>query len=222
MASSRTRAHIGASVLGWPLEALNSPAMNLRLNPLYKKWLMLAIVIGPIYWLMFTDDGQRRTDLAMLHLFGEGAEINLAIDKLYSGMTETRFRDLFPALELVCDDGANPFGDRLCTAEVDAFSGIPSRAFTLFLNGNGLQAAKLNYRRSHHETLKRDLTRRLGTPIPRPPQGPATVEGPLSWLVSDGLLLLPPEEPESDRDAALMWLSKAAIQRRVESGDGRR
>ena len=196
--------------------------MNLRINALYKKLLMLAIVIGPIYWLVFTNDGKRRTDLVMLHFFGDGAELNLAIEKLHSGMTEPQFRELFPALELVCDDGANPFGDRLCTAEVDAFSGIPSRALTLFFSGDGLRAAKLNYRRSYHETLKQDLTKRVGTPMRRSLQGPATVEEPLSWVVGDGLLLLPPEEPESDRDAALMWLSKAAIRRRAESGDVRR
>ena len=193
--------------------------MNLRLHPLYKKLLMLAIVLGPIYWLVFTDDGQRRTDLVMLYAFGDGAELNLAVEKLHSGMTEIQFRELFPDLELVCDEGANPFGNRLCTADVDAFSGIPSRAFTLFLNGDGLRAAKLNYRRAYHETLKQDLTRRVGTPVPRSLQGPAIVEGPLSWLVSDGLLLLPPDAPESDADAALMWLSEVAIQRRIESGD---
>ena len=78
--------------------------MNLRLNPLYKKLLMLAIVIGPIFWLVFTDDGQRRTDLVMLHVFGDGGELNLAIEKLNSGMTEYQFRELFPDLALGCDE----------------------------------------------------------------------------------------------------------------------
>ena len=140
--------------------------MNLRLNPLYKKLLLLAIVLGPIYWLVFTDDGQRRTDLVMLYVFGDGSELNLAIEKLHSEMTEEQFRALFPGLAMDCDDGANPFGDRLCIAEVDAFSGIPSRAFMLFLSGENLRAAKLNYRRAYHETLMRDLTRRVGTPVP--------------------------------------------------------
>jgi len=194
--------------------------MNLRLNPLYKKLLMLAIVIGPVYWLVFTDDGRRRSDLVWLHLFGKGAELNnLAVESLRSGMTETRFRGLFPDLELVCEEVVNPFGDRFCTAAVDAFSGIPSRAFTLFLSGDWLRAAKLNYRRAYHEPLKRDLIRRVGSPVAQSQEGPATFEGPLSWVVGDGLLLLPPEGPESDADAALMWLSAAAIQRPVESAD---
>lgn len=196
--------------------------MNLRLHPLYKKLLMLAIVIGPIFWLVFTDDGQRRTDLVMLYVFGDGCELNLAIEKLHSGMTETQFQELFPDLKLVCDDGVNPFGDRLCTAEVDAFSGIPARAFTLFLSGDGLRAAKLNYRRAYHDALARELARRVGSPVPQSLSTPVPVEGPLSWVVDDGLLLMPPEAPESDRDAALMWLSEAALQRRRESDDAGR
>lgn len=195
--------------------------MNLRLNPLYKKLLLLAIVLGPIYWLVFTQDGQRRTDLVMLYVFGDGAELNLAIEKLSSGMTEAQFRELFPDLKLACDDGANPFGDRLCTAEVDDFNGIPARAFTLFLSGDGLRAAKLNYRSAYHETLAQELARRLGSPVPQSLSTPDPIEGPLSWVVDDGPLLMPPGVPESDRDAALMWLSEAALQQRRDSGGGR-
>ncbi len=196
--------------------------MNLRLNPLYKKLLLLAVVLGPIYWLVFTDDGQRRMDLVMLYVFGDGGELNLAIEKLHSEMTEDQFRGLFPDLALVCDDRSNPFGDRLCTAEVDAFSGIPARAFTLFLSGESLRAAKLNYRRSYHEALQQDLTRRVGTLVPQSLQGPEAIEGPLSWVVGDGLLLMPSQEPESEANAALMWLSELAVQRLRASGDAGR
>lgn len=196
--------------------------MNLRLNPLYKKLLLLAIVLGPIYWLVFTDDGQRRTDVVMLYVFGDGAELNLAIEKLHANMTEAQFRGLFPDVALQCDDGANPFGDRLCTAPVDAFSGIPSRAFTLFLSGDYLRAAKLNYRSAYHENLVRDLTRRVGTPVPQSLHGPEVIEGPLSWVVSDGLLLMPSQEPATEADAALMWLSEQTVQRMREPGGGGR
>jgi len=194
--------------------------MNSRLNPLYKKSLMLTIVLGPMIWLVFTEDGRRRTDLAMLYLFSKG-ELNLTIEKLHSELTEAQFRGLFPDLELVCDEGANPFGDRLCTAEIGAFNAIPSRAFTLFLHGAGLRAAKLSYRRAYHETLKEQLTRRLGCPDRQSLQGPVGVEGPLAWKLDDGLLLLPPWKPASDEDAELMWLSEAAIRKRLRTGDMR-
>ena len=192
--------------------------MDLRLNPFYKKSLMLAIVLGPIIWLVFTGDGQRRTDLAMLYLFGKG-ELNLALEKLHSGMTEAQFRGLFPDLELACDAGANPFGDRLCSAELGAFNAIPARAFTLFLQGDGLRSAKLNYRRAYHETLRQQLTRRLGKPDRRSLPGPIAIESPLTWTVDDGLLLLSHQEPKSDQEAALIWLSEAAMQQRLRAGD---
>ncbi|MCG6859762.1 MAG: hypothetical protein LJE70_00500 [Chromatiaceae bacterium] len=194
--------------------------MNLRFNPLYKTLLMLTIVLGPIVWLVFTEDGQRRTDLVMLFLFGK-AELDLAMEQLNSEMTEAQFRELFPDLELACDEGANPFGDRLCTAEVGAFNAIPSRAFTLFLQGEGLRAAQLNYRRAYHETLELQLRRRLGSPVPQSLQdpGPAIAQGPLAWAVSDGMLLLPSEEPKSDADAALIWLSQPAVQQRLRASE---
>jgi len=192
--------------------------MDLRLHPFYKKLLMLAIVIGPIVWLVFTEDGQRRTDLAMLYLFGKG-ELNLVIEKLHSGMTEARFQGLFPDLALVCDAGANPFGDQLCSAELGAFNTIPARAFTLFLQGKGLRAAKLTYRRAYHETLRQQLTNRLGKPDRQSLPGPVGIEGPLTWAVDDGLLLLSHQKPESDQEAALIWLSESAMQRRLRAGD---
>lgn len=184
--------------------------MNLRLNPLYKKLLLLTIVLGPMVWLVLTEDGQRRTDLVLLYLFGKG-ELNLAIENLHGEMTEAQFRELFPKLELQCDDGTNPFGDRICTAEVGSFSGIPSRAFTLFLSGRELRAAKLNYRRAYHDTLRRQLLERVGPPKESSPVGPVAIADPISWPVGDGLLLLPPREPASDDEAALMWLSAAGM-----------
>ena len=206
--------------------------MDLRLNPFYKKSLMLAIVLGPIVWLVFTEDGQCRTDLAMLYLFGKG-ELNLAIEKLHSGMTEARFWGLFPDLDLAWpsnsgvrpteaspDAGVNPFSDRLCGAEIGAFNAIPARAFTLFLQDDGLRAAKLTYRRAYHGTLRQQLTRRLGEPDRRSRSSSVDIRGPLTWAVDDGLLLLSHQEPKSDQEAALIWLSEPAKQQRLRAGDG--
>jgi hypothetical protein len=183
--------------------------MNLRLHPLYKKLLILAIVLGPIVWLMFTQDGRRRTDLVVLYLFGKQS-LNLAIENLRGNMTEAEFRALFPDLEMGCADAANPFGDRVCVAEIGSFSAIPSRGFTLYLAGEALRAAKVDYRPAYHDTLASQLTGRLGRRgEPTQVQGDA-----MSWQVSDGLLLMPAEAPEAETEAALMWLSAAAMQRR--------
>jgi hypothetical protein len=181
--------------------------MNLRLHPLYKKLLLLFIVLGPIVWLMFTEDGRRRTDLVMLFLFGK-QELNLAVENLRGSMTEADFRARFPHLDLDCAEAANAFGDRLCTADVGSFNAVPSRGFTLYLKGKALRAAKVSYRSPYHDTLLGQLTRRLGTAPERDPlRGNA-----ISWQVADGLLLMPAREPESDGEAALMWLSAAAAE----------
>jgi len=180
--------------------------MNLRLHPLYKKLLILALVLGPIVWLMLTEDGRRRTDIVMLHLLG-AQELNLAIENLRGAMTEAELRAQFPDLEMSCAAIANPFGDRSCSAEIGSFNAIPSRGFALFLDGDELRAAKLSYRSTYHQTLLRQLTQRLGMRAGRR-EDDADV---LSWQVSDGLLLMPSNAPESDQDAAVMWLSTAAL-----------
>lgn len=185
--------------------------MNMRLHPLYKKLLLVTIVLGPIVWLMLTDDGRRRTDLVMLHLFGK-QEMNLAIEHLKGDMTEEEFRTAFPDLELACSDAANAFGDRICSADVGSFNAIPSRGFVLFLEGGQLRAVKVSYRPAYHETLQGQLDGRLAQ------RAGSNDAGARSWRVSDGVLLMPDSAPESEADAVLMWLSAAALRRGTVPG----
>lgn len=173
------------------------------LPPLYTKLLLLAVVIGPFFWLVFTDDGQRRTDLVLLHLMGR-EQVNLAIENLTPAVSEADFRELFPDLELTCGAGGAPFGDRLCGARIGAFNQIPARALSLFYEGERLAAVRVSYRRGYHNDLRAQLERRIG----RPQAGQA-----LSWPVSDGLLLMSAEKPRSDGEAALFWLSPRAVDR---------
>ncbi len=177
--------------------------MELRLHPIYKKWLLFALVIGPLGWLLLTTDGQRRSDLVLLTLLGK-EEMNLAVEQLVSGISQAQFQDLFPDLHFRCDGGKNPFGNRLCTAEIGAFNGIPARAVTLFLQGNRLQALKVNYRRAYHEFLQAQLAARLGKPEQE--SNPSA----FSWPVRDGRLVMPVAAPDQDGDAALFWISQQA------------
>lgn len=176
------------------------------LPPLYLKLLLLAAVIGPFYWLVFTDDGQRRTDLVLLHLMGR-PEVRLAIENLRPDVTEADFRKLYPDLELTCGAGGAPFGERLCATRIGAFNQIPARALTLFLAGDRLTAVRVDYGRGYHEELRAQLERRVGRPV----TGQA-----LSWPVSDGVLLMPVTKPDSDSEAALFWLSPRAVDRKLQ------
>jgi len=53
---------------------------------------------------------------------------------------------------------------RARVAEIGSFNAIPARAFTLYLSGERLRAAKLDYRRAYHETLLEQFRRRVGSP----------------------------------------------------------
>ena len=119
--------------------------MKLRLHPLYKNLLLLAMVLGPLYWLILTEDGQIRTDVVLLTLFGK-PELNLTIERLNSDLTEAQLRALFPDLTLDCEAAETPFGDRACRVEIGIFNSVPARAFTLFLEDDQVRAARVDYR----------------------------------------------------------------------------
>jgi len=66
----------------------------------------------------------------MLYLFGK-SELNLAIEKLHSGMTETHFRGLFSDLELACDRGCQPLRRSALSRRARRPQRLPARAFTI-------------------------------------------------------------------------------------------
>ena len=175
--------------------------MNRRLHPLYKRLMLLAIVIGPFFWLVFTEDGQWRTDTVLLMLFGK-PELNLALERLYPGLDEATLRERFPKLELRCSEAATPFGDRLCTAEIGTFNGIPSRHLVLYYTEERLSAAKIDYRRSYHARLQGWLHKRLGAP--------QSEDGAWSWPGDDGLIIVRAGTLGPDDEPAVLWLSREA------------
>ncbi|UHD16776.1 hypothetical protein [Thiocapsa bogorovii] len=189
---------------------------DLKLPRLYKTLLMLALVFGPFYWLAFTEDGQRRTDLALMFLLGK-PDLNAGLDAFTSALTEAQIRETFPKLAFQCADGANPFGDRLCAAEIGAFNGMPASSVTLFLVGDGLRAVKVSYRRIYHPLVRNWVDGRVGR-SDDPPTSRAsdmTGDGVATWTVPDGLLIMRDGELAREDDPALLWLSRAAIARQA-------
>jgi len=173
-----------------------------RLHPLYTKLLLLAIVFGPFFWLVFTDDGQWRTDTVLLMLFGKPA-LNLAPERLYPGLDEAAVRERFRKIDLDCADAATPFGDRLCAAEIGTFNSIPARSLVLYYADGRLMVAKIDYRRRYHARLLAWLTKRLGTPE-------AAAEGTTAtWSVDEGVVVARAGELGPDEEPALLWLSRA-------------
>ncbi|NCA71001.1 MAG: hypothetical protein EOM91_13015 [Sphingobacteriia bacterium] len=180
---------------------------DFKIPKLYKTLLMLALVFGPFYWLAFTEDGQWRTDLALMFLLGK-PEINLAVDTLTPAVTEGQIRETFPKLALECADGPNPFGQRLCAAAIGAFNGIPAASLTLFSREDQLTAVKIQYRRAYHQRMRDWVEARVAEhTIDQPAEIAQSVA---SWTLAHGRLVMRDGALQPDEEPALFWLARTA------------
>jgi hypothetical protein len=180
--------------------------MNLKLTSLYKRLLAFFIVIGPIFWLVFTEDGQRRTDTVVLTLWGED-EIKLNLQALDNQVTETEFMKVFPDISWQCEDEVTPFGNRLCATHIGIFNDIPSQYITVFFHDSWVNGVKIGYRRKYHEQLKQQLWQQMGDPVTnsdksQTEESKATV---LHWTTNTGHVILK-DKLEDNEEASLVWL----------------
>lgn len=196
-------------------------ARDFRIPRLYKTLLALAAVLGPIYWLMVTEDGQRRTDLALMGILGR-PPFNAALESFSDRLTEARLRERFPAIELSCADGANVFGDRHCGARIGSFNQYPARGLSLFFDRERLSAVKVLYPPVYHGRLRGWVERRVarlaegsseaaGGQTPEP----VVADGVAAWRVPDGVLMLKDGELGRGDEPALIWLSAGTLAARA-------
>ncbi len=178
----------------------NAPTMNLKIPRSYKLILSLALIAGPFGWLVFTEDGQRRSDLFLLHVLGNPS-FNIAYDRLNNTVTQADIEKLFPKVEFSCAARETPFGDQVCIAKIASFNGLPADSAGLYYNDNALAALRLDYRKRYHELLTTSLRNGLGEPMQ-----PVAADV-LLWRLDDGVIMLSAKQPETQADAALMWLS---------------
>jgi len=174
-----------------------------RLPRAYKLALALAVVIGPLYWLMLTEDGQRRMDLFVLNLMGRHG-FNVAFERLDANVTEADLRAQFPRADLACGAAPSSFGDRACIAKIASYSGVPARMATAYLQGEQLRALRLDYQPRYHPLLRAELRRQHGEPA----EQSTTAQPVMRWQLPGGTLLLPAENVDTPSDAALIWLSR--------------
>jgi hypothetical protein len=180
--------------------------MNFKLPTLYKRLLAFVAVIGPIFWLVFTEDGQRRTDTVVLTLWGE-EEIKLNLQALDNQITEDEFKKIFPDIPWQCKDEASSFGNRLCASRIGVFNGIPSHYITVFFQNNWVNGAKIRYRRKYHNQLKQQLWQQMGNPAPDHaiPQSQESEDPILHWSTNNGHIILK-DKLRKNEEASLMWL----------------
>ncbi|KRT55262.1 hypothetical protein [endosymbiont of Ridgeia piscesae] len=183
--------------------------MKLKLPILYKKLLILALVLGPIFWLVFTEDGQRRTDTVLLMLWGED-EIKFNLKDLDDNYTEAELKTVYPDLDWQCQDQSSDFGDRLCVTRIGVFNGIPARYLTLFFRAGKVSAVKMVYREIYHPQLLTHLHRHLGKPaeeraISQAQPQPTSL---IHWRTGQGVVVIK-KQLQKGEEAALLWLSAA-------------
>jgi hypothetical protein len=180
--------------------------MNLKLPTLYKRLLAFVVVIGPIFWLVFTEDGQRRTDSVVLALWGED-EIALNLQALDNQVTESELMKVFPKLTWQCQDEVSTFGNRLCASRIGIFNDIPAHYITVFFDKQWINGVKIGYRRNYHEQLKQQLWQQMGRPTHDNDQSQELeVSGiVLHWTTNSGHIILK-EELHNNEEAALIWL----------------
>ncbi|MEW8690707.1 MAG: hypothetical protein AB2535_06445 [Candidatus Thiodiazotropha endolucinida] len=185
--------------------------MNFKIPSFYKRFLVFFIVIGPIFWLVFTEDGQRRTDIVLLTLWGED-EIALNLEALDNQISEEDLKQVFPDIFWTCKDELSGFGNRLCAARIGIYNDIPAHYVTIFFHDSWINGVKIGYRGNYHELLKKQLWQQLGAPANRNPQIPVIqgMESVIHWVTKSGNVILK-ESLKEDDEAALFWLSFSII-----------
>lgn len=189
------------------LTHFTSDYMNLKLPSFYKRILAFFVVIGPIFWLVMTEDGQRRTDSVVLTLFGED-EIALNLKVLDNQITEDELKQVFPDVEWLCDDEVSSFGNRLCVSRIGIFNGIPAHYISVFFHDKWINVVKVGYRPNYHEQLKVQLWQQLGSPSNNNEsvQVAQEMKSVIHWVTASGNVILK-ETMSEQEEPALLWLS---------------
>jgi hypothetical protein len=175
----------------------------------YKTLLALTVVIGPITWLMLTEDGRRRTDLMILGFKGEHM-VEMRLDTLAAAATEAQVRQFLPQVKWQCHEGRNAFGDLSCVSPIGAFNDTPAHYLVMYYEAQALQAMKVVYRGGYHGHLTGLLRRMLGPG--------ENLDGILQWVTDRGLVLVQAELSEDAAEPTLLWLSAEQAARRGPPG----
>ncbi len=176
---------------------------TIPINKLYKTLFFIALIVGPIYWLMFTPDGTRRTDSIVLWLAGD-TPIDLNFKILDDRFRVKDWKLVYPDVEWQCSETrSSALGEFFCYGEIATYNGIPSRYISVFFIDGVTSAVKLVYRDQYHSEIGRDLTEQLGKATLS--AGAGEREQVLQWHTGTGVVLLSVELARGE-EGTLMWL----------------
>ncbi len=186
---------------------------KIRLPKLYKKLLLVAMVVGPMWWLVFTEDGQRRSDMVLINIFG-GEPFYLNLKVLDNRVSKIEIMELYPDIKWQCQDQKSAFGGHHCFGKLGSFNDLPADYATIFFHNGVVNAVKVGYRHNYHSQLGLDLTRQLGAPLR---QVAATENIPHPDLIvqwrTDGGHVITKKRLDRGEEAALLWLSARQMSR---------
>jgi len=176
---------------------------------IHKTILILALVFIPPFWLLFTDEGSRVSDTALLWLLGKD-EIKVSLVDLDTAFTTEDIRTVYSDIEWQCGGQQTRFGNSLCAAPVGTFNGFPSQAVTFYFRDDRLSAMQWIYRTAYHEQIVGHVIGKAGQPAN---VEQALADGPdahevLQWELDKGVLLLK-RSLNAEDEPALLWLARA-------------
>lgn len=176
---------------------------------IHKTLLILILVFIPPYWLLFTDEGSRVSDTALLWLLGED-DIKISLGDLDSSFSADDIRKVYADNAWQCGRHMTDFGDALCAAQIGTFNGYPSHIVTFYFQSDRLSAMKLLYRELYHDQVLGHLITTFGQPDN---VAEALADGPdadnvLQWDLTAGVLVLKKELGQQD-EPALIWLGSS-------------
>lgn len=181
-----------------------------KLSGFHKTFLILLLVLTPPFWLLFTDEGARVSDTAVLWLFGE-EDARLDVAELDAGFTRDDLKQVYSQLDWQCGEQRTALGQGLCAARIGTFNGFPSRSLTFFFVDGQVSAAKVIYRERYHDQILGHYIGQLGQPDN---VEAAIAEGPdaddvLVWTLDGGRLLMK-KQLVPDDESAIVWLAGGA------------
>lgn len=180
----------------------------MKMNPWFKTAMALCLVVGPIYWLMFTNDGQRRSDTVMLWLSGADS-VDLDLQRLNPGYGLEQLRQVYPKLDWQCREQttADTGRGRACSSPLGSYNSIPAYRIAFHFDDDQLARLRIDYRRRYHQALLTQLRRQLGKPVtPASGAGGRAAEV-IEWRLAHGLVVLKRELRDQD-EPALFWLAR--------------
>jgi hypothetical protein len=177
---------------------------------IHKTILVLIMVFLPPFFLIFTDEGARLSDTALLWLLGK-AEVRVNLKELDDRFTRGDIKNVYSDVEWHCGEQRTAFGDNLCSGSIGTFNGFPAQVLNLYFRGEHLSGMKMIYRDQYHGQIQGYLISQLGQPDnveEAVREGPDAAEV-IEWSLPGGMLVMK-KELRKGEEPSLVWLAGGA------------